>query len=150
MPPKKIVEVDEPVEAQPPVGVVLEEPVLTEASDEEMAALRAAAASVVSIVEGDVSVETVVAPSNRSVKFGDFVSFVLDRDTIQRMESQKIPVGTLCIADVVLGLVISENNNDGVTLRLFVDNDAVPVVRGVKGFQRPTEVTRDHCGMYFV
>jgi hypothetical protein len=150
MPPKKVEVVEEPIEAQPPAGIVFEEPVLTEASDEEMAALRAAAFAVAPIVEEDVSVEVVVESSPSAVKFGDFVSFVLDRDTIQRLEAMKVSTTTLCSTDVVLGLVISEDNGEGVNLRLFVDADAVPVVRHVKGFKRPEEVTRDHCGMYFV
>ena len=150
MPPKKMVEVEEPIEAQPPAGVVLEEPVLTEATDEEMAALRAAAALAVEVVEEDVPVEVAVVASNSSVKFGDFVSFVLDQATIYRIQDLKVSVGTLCPGDVVLGLVISEDNSESAILRLFVDTDAVPVVRGVKSMVRPSEVTMDHAGMYFV
>jgi hypothetical protein len=145
-----MVEVEEPVEAQPPAGIVFEEPILTEASDEEMAALRAAALAVAPVVEEDVPVEVVVEPSSGSVKFGDFVSYVLDQGTIQNIQVMNVPCGTLCLGDVVLGLVISEENKEGVHLRLFVEADIVPLVRNVKGFGRPSEVTLDHCGMYFV
>lgn len=150
MPPKKTVVVEEPAEAQPPAGIVFEEPVLTEATDEEMAALRAAALAVASVVEEDVPVQVIVEPSSGSVKFGDFVSYVLDLQTLQNIKANGVPCGTLCTGDVVLGLVISENNEDDANLRLFVDADVVPLVRHVKGMVRPSEVTRDHCGMYFV
>lgn len=150
MPPKKVEVVEEPVEAQPPPGIVFEEPVLTEASDAEMAALRAAALAVIEIDEVDVSDEVVVVEENHPLKFGDFVSYVLDNDTIDRIKASGVPCGALCSTDVVLGLVISEDVGEGVTLRLFVDADVVPVVRRVKGFKRPEEVTRDHCGTYFV
>lgn len=150
MPPKKIGVIEEPIEAQPPEGIVLEEPILTEASDVEMAALRAAALSLAPVIKTDVQVEIDAVILKHEVKFGDFVSFVLDANTIQRIKDTKVSTESLCLGDVVLGLVISEDTGNGVTLRLFVDTDVVPVVRGVKGFNRPTEVTLNHCGMYFV
>jgi len=149
MAPKKDVEVEEPIEAQPPAGVILEEPVLTEASDVEMAALRAAASLVDVPIEEVVPVEVVVVAPENQVKFGDFVSFVLDRATINRIADLHIPTGTLVAGDVVLGLVIG-NRTNGVTLRLFVDTDAVPVVRGVQQISRPNEVNMNHAGMFFI
>lgn len=150
MPPKKMVEVEEPIEAQPPAGVVLEEPVLTEATDEEMAALRAAAALAAAVVEEHVPVEVAVVASDSSVKFGDFVSYVLDLQTLQNIKANGVSCGTLCTGDVVLGLIISEDNEESAHLRLFVEADIVPLVRNVKSMVRPSEVTMDHAGMYFV
>lgn len=150
---KPVVEVEEPVEAQPPPGVVLEEPGVTaEASDEEMAALRAAAAATVVVedVPVVVSVETPVGASSVSVKFGDFVSFVLDREVLDRIRASGVPCGTLAPGDVSVALVIAEDVGDGVTLRLFVDAETVPVVRRVFGIPRPSEVTPDHAGKFFV
>ena len=160
MAPRKVVPADmivleEPLEAQPPPGVVLEEPAqLQEASDAEMALLIAAAqianAAPEVDTEEDVPDATLAAPPVLALPtVGDYVSFVLDRDIIQTMEKDGVPVNTLCLGDVAPAVVIKINESGSVNLRVFVDAEALPLVRNVSQMFRPAEVTLDHTRSFF-
>lgn len=154
MPPrKKDVFVEEPLEAQPPAGVVLEEPVFVgEATDAEMRRLMEAAHKVVDEVdvEEDVSIEVVVEPQKFSVKPGMMVSYVLNRDVIEDMKSKGVAVNSLVAGDVSPALIIKCHVDGSVDLRVFVDAEDFPLRRGVKCIPQPDEVTWDHINYFYL
>ena len=112
MPPRKKVEVvEEPAEAQPPPGVILDEPSsVGEASDSEMQRLveaaRKAALDDTPNFEEDVEIEAPVVAPSVSVTVGSFVNFVLDRNIIDDLRSKGVGVNALAMGDVAPALVI--------------------------------------------
>ena len=154
MPPrKKDVFVEEPLEAQPPAGIILEEPVFVgEATDAEMRRLMEAAHKVVDEVdvEEDVSVAVVVESPELSLKSGMFVSYVLSREVIEDMRLKGVAVNSLVAGDVSPALVIKSHVDGSADLRIFVDAEDVPLRRGVKRIPQPNEVTWDHINYFYL
>jgi hypothetical protein len=155
MPPKKVEIVEEPLEAQPPAGIVLEEPVLAgESSDAEMQRLLEAAQKIALenelAVEEDVPPPVAVAPSLVSVKPGSIVVFVLDRNIIEDLKLSGVSVNTLTMGDPAQALVTRVHKDGSADLRVFVDTDAVPVRRGVKRIPQPAELTLDHVNLFYL
>jgi hypothetical protein len=156
MPPRKKVEiVEEPLEAQPPAGIVLEEPVLAgESSDAEMQRLLEAAQKLALEneldVEEDVPPPIEVAPSLVPVKPGSIVVFVLDRNIIEDLKLSGVSVNTLTMGDPAQALVTRVHEDGSADLRVFVDTDAVPVRRGVKRIPQPAELTLDHVNFFYL
>ena len=156
MPPrKKEVPVEEPLEAQPPAGIVLDDPVFVgEASDSEMrrlveAAKKAALEDEVDIEE-DVEVEVTVASPSVSLTTGIFVSYVLGRDIIDDLKVKGVSVNSLAMGDVAPALVIRCHPDGSADLRVFVDAEDVPVRRGVKQIPVPSELTLDHVNNFYL
>jgi hypothetical protein len=158
MPPaKKPVDevVGEPVEAQPPAGVVLDEAMMSgEATDAEMArlneAIRLAHPLPEPTVETPKPVETPVAVLPK-VRKGQIVLYILDRNILDTLTLQGVVVNTMARGDVVPAMVVKTYPaSDSADLRVFVDSDALPCVRGVPQMLQPDEVTLDHTGNFFV
>lgn len=156
MPPRKKVEVvEEPLEAQPPAGIVLEDPVFVgEASDSEMqrlveAARKAAEEDEVDAFE-DVEVEAPVVAPSVSVRRGCFVTYVLDRNIIEDLKIKGVSVNSLALGDTAPALVIRCHDDGSADLRVFVDAEDVPVRRGVKQIPFPAEVTLDHVNYFYL
>jgi hypothetical protein len=157
MPPRKKVEVvEEPLEAQPPAGIVLEDSFVGEATDSEMARLVEAARKAAledefneDDVEDDVSVEAPVASASVQVKRGDFVSYVLGRDIIEDLKAKGVSVTALALGDTAPALVINAHVDGQADLRVFVDAEDVPVRRLVRQIPVPSEVTLDHVNTFF-
>ena len=159
MPPRKKVEiVEEPLEAQPPAGVVLEEPVLKgEASDLEMQRLVAAAEKIALENElaelddeEDVPPAVEVASKVVQVKPGSFVVFVLDRNIIEDLRLSGVGVNSLAMGDCAQALVIKSYADASADLRVFVDAEALPLRRGVKQILKPSEITLDHVNFFYL
>lgn len=155
MPPKKVEIVEEPLEAQPPAGIVLEEPILVgESSDAEMQRLLAAAQKLA--LENELADEedvpppvAVVAPLV-PVKPGSIVVFVLDRNIIEDLKLSGVSVNTLTMGDPAQALVTRVHEDGSADLRVFVDTDAVPVRRGIKRIPQPAELTLDHVNLFYL
>ena len=148
MPPKKVEIVEEPLEAQPPAGIVLEEPILAgESSDAEMQRLLAAAQKLA--LENELADEEDV-PSLVPVKPGSIVVFVLDRNIIEDLKLSGVSVNTLAMGDPTQALVTRVHEDGSADLRVFVDTDAVPVRRGVKRIPQPAELTLDHVNLFYL
>jgi hypothetical protein len=159
MPPRKKVEiVEEPLEAQPPAGIVLEEPVLGgDSSDAEMQRLVAAAEQIALENElaalddeEDVSPPVEVASKVVQVKPGSFVVFVLDRNIIEDLRLSGVGHNTLAMGDPAQALVIKSYADGSADLRIFVDAEAVPLRRGVRQIPKPSEVTLDHVNYFYL
>ena len=159
MPPRKKVEiVEEPLEAQPPAGIVLEEPVLKgEASDLEMQRLVAAAEKIALenelaelVDEEDVPPPVEVAPKVGKVKPGSFVVFVLDRNIIEDLKFSGVGVNSLAMGDCAQALVIKSHADASADLRVFVDAEALQLRRGVKQILKPSEITLDHVNFFYL
>lgn len=156
MPPRKKVEVaEEPLEAQPPVGIVLDDPVFVgEASDAEMQRLVEAARKAVEELDEDVNenleVEVEMVAPSVSVKCGGFVTYVLGRDIIEDLKVKGVGVGSLAMGDTAPALVIRSHADGSVDLRVFVDAEDVPVRRGVKQIPFPSELTLDHVNYFYL
>ena len=159
MPPRKKVEiVEEPLEAQPPAGIVLEEPVLGgDSSDAEMQRLVAAAEKIALenelaalVDEEDVPPPVEVAPKVGQVKPGSFVVFVLDRNIIEDLRLSGVGVNSLAMGDCAQALVIKSHADASADLRVFVDAEALPLRRGVKQILEPTEITLDHVNYFYL
>lgn len=155
MPPKKVEIVEEPLEAQPPAGIVLEEPILAgESSDAEMQRLLAAAQKLA--LENELAGEEDVPPPVEvvappvPVKPGSIVVFVLDREIIEDLKLSGVSVNTLTMGDPAQALVTKVHEDGSADLRVFVDTDAVPVRRGVKQIPQPAELTLDHVNFFYL
>lgn len=155
MPPrKKVEEVEEPLEAQPPAGIVLEEPSFVgEASDEEMRRLMEAAHRVVEDeldIEEDIPVASAVAPKTGAVERGSFVTYVLGRDIIEDLRAKGVGVNALAMGDVAPAIVIAGHEDGSADLRVFVDAEDLPLRRGVKQIVDPKGVTLDHVNFFYL
>jgi hypothetical protein len=156
MPPRKKVEmVEEPLEAQPPAGIVLEEPGFAgEASDVEMRRLVAAAQQIALenelADEEDIPVEVEVVSPSVQVKPGCFVVYVLDRNIIEDLRLSGVGVNSLAMGDAAQALVIKSHSDGSADLRVFVDAEAVPIRRGVKQIPQPSELTLDHVNYFYL
>lgn len=154
MPPrKKDVFVEEPLEAQPPAGIILEEPVFVgEATEAEMRRLMEAAHKIVDDVDVEevVSAEVVVESPEVPVKAGMLVSYVLCRDVIDDMRLKGVAVNSLVAGDVAPALVIKSLDDGSANLRVFVDAEDFPLRRGVKRIPQPIEVTWDHINYFYL
>ena len=157
MPPRKKVEVvEEPLEAQPPAGIILEDSFVGEATDSEMARLVEAARKAAiedefndEVAEDDVSVETSVASSPVQVKRGDFVTYVIGRVLLDDLAAKGVSTNSLALGDLASALVIKGFGDGSADLRVFVDAEDVPVRRGVPQMLEPSEVTLDHVNHFF-
>ena len=156
MPPKKMVEVEEPLEAQPPAGILLEEPNLISA-DEELARLVAEAQEAgENPDDGDdeagIPVAPVVGASSNplNVSCGTIVNYVLDRVILDDLNVQGVVTNALTIGDVAPALVIHVHEDGSVNLRVFVDAEAFPVIRGVKGIPHPGKPTLYHTNLFYL
>ena len=151
MPPRKKVEdVEEPLEAQPPAGIILEEPAFVgEASDEEMRRLMEAAHRIVEDEvdsEEDIPVAPPVGAKTGPVRRGSFVTYVLGRD----LRAKGVGVNALAMGDTAPAIVIAGHADGSADLRVFVDAEDLPLRRGVKQIVDPKDVTLDHVNFFYL
>lgn len=155
MPPRKKVEiVEEPLEAQPPAGIILEEPAFVgEASDEEMRRLMEAAHRIVEDEvdsEEDIPVAPPVGAKTGPVQRGSFVTYVLGRDLIDDLRAKGVGVNALAMGDTAPAIVIAGHADGSADLRVFVDAEDLPLRRGVKQIVDPKDVTLDHVNFFYL
>ena len=126
-------------------------------ADEELARLVAEAQEVdvepdVDDDEAGIPVAPIVGASSVSlnVSRGTIVSYVLGRTIIDDLRVQGVVVNALAMGDVAPALVTRVHEDGSVDLRVFVDAEALPVLRGVKGIPHPGEVSLDHTDFFYL
>lgn len=138
----------EPAEAQPPAGVVLEEPAVEDALDADVVAVEANADEMAALL-GALDLEpvadlTVEAPREAWVPVvGAVVTYVASRADMDSFGPGHAP------GDVLPALVVAVRDDGHLDLRVFIRGEGVPYRAGVPLMLDPREVTLDHQGRCF-